>query len=111
MYHRCPPETSTVPLTALGFDNQAMLMDCGLLPLGARRQGGCGSSIRKTLPGMVGEIVGPMPWKYRADPPQRFSSNYRRYLERGGAVRFEEDVAGFVATGRIIFSASRWTRS
>jgi hypothetical protein len=41
-----------------------------------------------------------MPWNYRADPPQRYSSNYKRYLERGGAVRFEEDVAGFVATGK-----------
>ena len=41
-----------------------------------------------------------MPWNYRADPPQRFSSNYQRYRERGGAVRFEEDVAGFVATGK-----------
>jgi hypothetical protein len=41
-----------------------------------------------------------MPWNYRADPPQRYSSNYQRYLERGGAVRFEEDVAGFVATGK-----------
>lgn len=41
-----------------------------------------------------------MPWNYRADPPQRYSSNYRRYLERGGMVRFEEDVAGFVASGK-----------
>jgi len=48
----------------------------------------------------VGEIVNSMPWNYRADPPQRYSSNYQRYLERGGEVRFEEDVAGFVATGK-----------
>jgi hypothetical protein len=41
-----------------------------------------------------------MPWKYRADPPQRYSSNYPRYLKRGGVVRFEEDVEGFVAGGR-----------
>jgi hypothetical protein len=41
-----------------------------------------------------------MAWNYRADPPQRYSSNYRRYLERGGIVQFEEDVAGFIAGGR-----------
>ena len=41
-----------------------------------------------------------MAWNYRADPPQRYSSNYRRYLERGGIVQFEEDVAGFVGGGR-----------
>jgi hypothetical protein len=49
-----------------------------------------------------------MPWNYRADPPQRYSSNYRRYLERGGVVRFEEDVAGFVVTGRNVGDMARY---
>jgi len=59
-----------------------------------------------------------MHWKYRADPPQRYSSNYPRYLKRGGVVRFEEDVEGFVAGGRndgdmasITFFAWLWIKS
>src|SRR5215471_4298216 len=62
------------------------------------RNGSCKSPPLRSL--NVGEIVNSMPWNYRADPPQRYSSNYQRYLERGGEVRFEEDVAGFVATGK-----------
>ena len=36
-------------------------------------------------------------WPYQADPPQRYSGNYHRYLAGGGMVRPHEDVAGFVA--------------
>ncbi len=36
-------------------------------------------------------------WPYTADCPQRYSVNYQRYLARGGQIRFEQDVEGFVA--------------
>jgi Macrocin-O-methyltransferase (TylF) len=35
-------------------------------------------------------------WAYQADPPQRYSGNYARYVAGGGLVRPHEDVAGFV---------------
>jgi len=35
-------------------------------------------------------------WPYRADPPQRLSGNFGRYLDGGGLVRPHEDVAGFL---------------
>jgi hypothetical protein len=34
-------------------------------------------------------------WPYRADLPQRYASNYRRYLALGGLVRRDEDVRVF----------------
>jgi Macrocin-O-methyltransferase (TylF) len=39
----------------------------------------------------------PMAWPYRADPPQRYWGNYRVYIQRGGLVRLEDDIRGFVA--------------
>ena len=36
-------------------------------------------------------------WPYQADPPQRYSGNYHRYLAGGGLVRPQEDVGAFVA--------------
>jgi hypothetical protein len=39
----------------------------------------------------------PKAWPYSADPPQRYWGNYRSYLQRGGMVRLEDDVRGFVA--------------
>jgi O-methyltransferase len=36
-------------------------------------------------------------WPYRADLPQRYLGNYNRYLARGGIVRPDEFVRGFVA--------------
>src|SRR5712675_891728 len=49
-----------------------------------------------------------MAWNYHANPPQRYFTNYARYLERGGAVRFEEDVKGFVAGGRNASDMARY---
>lgn len=37
------------------------------------------------------------PWPYQAGLPERYARNYPRYLARGGAVRPEDDVRGFVA--------------
>ncbi len=37
------------------------------------------------------------PWPYRADPPQRYWGNRARYNEKGGLVRLDEDVQGFVS--------------
>lgn len=42
----------------------------------------------------------PTPWPYHAHRPQRYVGNYARYRSRGGMVRPEEDVQGFVAGGR-----------
>jgi hypothetical protein len=42
----------------------------------------------------------PRQWPYTADCPQRYTTNYPRYLARGGQVRLEEDVTGFVAGER-----------
>jgi hypothetical protein len=39
------------------------------------------------------------PWPYRADCPQRYSDQYRRYLAQGGLVRLQEDVTPFVNGG------------
>jgi hypothetical protein len=39
----------------------------------------------------------PKAWPYRADPPQRYWGNYRHYIHRGGLVRLEDDISGFVA--------------
>ena len=40
------------------------------------------------------------PWPYRANRPQRYVGTYARYLARGGMVRLEDDVGGFVAGDR-----------
>lgn len=39
----------------------------------------------------------PLQWPYQAGLPQRYAGNYARYRARGGLVRPEEDVRGFVA--------------
>ena len=39
------------------------------------------------------------PWPYRADCPQRYSDQYKRYLAQGGLVRLQEDVTPFVNGG------------
>jgi hypothetical protein len=41
----------------------------------------------------------PKNWPYRADLPQRYGENAGMYRARGGEVRLEDDVAGFVADG------------
>jgi hypothetical protein len=49
--------------------------------------------------GSAGKRIDPAaPWPYHAGLPQRYGQNYARYLARGGLVRPEEDVRGFVAT-------------
>lgn len=40
---------------------------------------------------------GAWPDNYRADPPQRYTQNWHRYLERGGALRPRDLVEGYVA--------------
>jgi hypothetical protein len=35
--------------------------------------------------------------KLRADPPQRYLGNYSRYLARGGQLRLEDDLKGYLA--------------
>jgi Macrocin-O-methyltransferase (TylF) len=35
-------------------------------------------------------------WPYRAARPQRYGVNYAKYLARGGMIRLQEDVEGFV---------------
>ncbi len=35
-------------------------------------------------------------WPYHADPPQRFTGNFQRYLDAGGLARPHDDVHGFV---------------
>lgn len=47
----------------------------------------------------VGQATFPTPWPWSANPPQRYLGNYGLYLARGGPVRLEEDVRGFVADG------------
>jgi hypothetical protein len=37
--------------------------------------------------------------RLRADPPQRYSGNYGRYLARGGKLRLEDDLKGYLAGG------------
>jgi hypothetical protein len=37
--------------------------------------------------------------KLRADPPQRYSGNYARYLARGGKLRLEDDLKGYLTGG------------
>ena len=55
----------------------------------------------------VMQIIGPgtnsdkVQWPYRADLPQRYSSNYRRYLDAGGLVRRDEDVRAFAQGGNV----------
>ncbi len=39
----------------------------------------------------------PKHWPYRADPPRRYAHRYVAYQKRGGLVRLEEDVEGFIA--------------
>jgi Macrocin-O-methyltransferase (TylF) len=41
----------------------------------------------------------PARWPYRADPPGRYWGAYHLYQARGGQVRLEEDIRGFVARG------------
>lgn len=36
-------------------------------------------------------------WPYQAEPPQRYSGNFGRYLAGGGRVRPQDDVRGFIA--------------
>lgn len=43
-----------------------------------------------------GEIPRKEAWPYQAALPERYSSNFARYLSRGGLVRPDEDVRGFV---------------
>jgi hypothetical protein len=44
-----------------------------------------------------GRLAAPQPtWDYVASQPQRYSSNYQRYLNRGGLVRPYNDVEGFI---------------
>jgi hypothetical protein len=38
-------------------------------------------------------------WPYRADLPQRYSDQYKRYLARGGLVQLPDDVTAFVNGG------------
>jgi hypothetical protein len=45
------------------------------------------------------QIAAAQPWPYRANRPQRYSSNYPDYVARGGAMRPHEDVQGFTAGG------------
>ena len=45
------------------------------------------------------QIAAAQPWPYRANRPQRYSSNYPGYVARGGAMRPHEDVQGFTAGG------------
>jgi O-methyltransferase len=39
------------------------------------------------------------PWPYQANCPQRYTAKYGAYVARGGMVRPDEDVQGFVAGG------------
>jgi hypothetical protein len=39
-------------------------------------------------------------WSPIAGPPQRYSSNYSTYLERGGMVKPVEDASGFAVGGQ-----------
>jgi hypothetical protein len=41
----------------------------------------------------------PTHWPYRADPPGRYWGAYQVYQARGGQVRLEEDIRGFLAGG------------
>jgi hypothetical protein len=41
----------------------------------------------------------PTHWPYRADPPGRYWSAYHVYQARGGQVRLEDDIRGFIAGG------------
>ena len=47
-------------------------------------------------------------WPYDAHIPQRYTVNRDRYLARGGLVRIEEDVAGFVHEGRNVGDMARF---
>lgn len=53
---------------------------------GVNRQGGAES----------GPLGCDVDWPYRADPPQRFTGNFQRYLDAGGLARPHDDVQGFV---------------
>src|ERR1035438_4588533 len=41
----------------------------------------------------------PTRWPYRADPPGRYWEAYHVYQARGGQMRLEEDIRGFISGG------------